>query len=47
MAWCPHYKYKNRTVNGMYMPNGHKKDDWVENSTKRQADWNAKRKEGK
>ena len=31
----------------MYTPKVHNHDDWVAKSTKRQADWNSKRKEGK
>ena len=47
MAWCPHHKYKNGVVNGMYMPKGHNHDDWVAKRTKRHADWNENKKEGK
>ena len=47
MAWCPHHKSKNGVVNGMYMPKGHNHDYWVAKRTKCQADWNAKKKEGK
>ena len=42
-----HHKSKNDVVNGMYTPKVHNHDDWVAKSTKRQADWNSKRKEGK
>ena len=31
----------------MYTPKGHNHDDWVTERTKRQADWNANKKEGK
>ena len=47
MSWCPHNKYKNDVVNGIYMPKGHNHNDWVAKSTKRQVDWNSNKREGK
>ena len=47
VAWCTYLKSQNVVVNGIYVPKLHNHHDWVAKRTKRQADWNANKREGK
>ena len=33
-VWCPHHKSKDGMVNGMYIPDGHNHEEWLEKKQK-------------